>query len=92
MFQDNVGREWEFAFIYYNNRLFGGTRNEYRLTRMTRYIREQGLLPGDEVLLTRDENLSYSIAARRQNQSAAKRDADGKVVLQLGRGWRIIEL
>jgi hypothetical protein len=27
---DDAGREWTFAFIYYNNRRFGGTRNEYQ--------------------------------------------------------------
>ena len=41
-FEDDVGALWEFAFIYYNNGLFGGTRNEYRLTRMTRFMREAG--------------------------------------------------
>jgi hypothetical protein len=92
IFQDGAGQKWEFAFIYYNNRLFGGTRNEYRLTRMTRYIREHGLIPGDEVLLGRDEHERYSITARRQKQSTARRDAEGKVVLQMGGGWRIIEL
>ena len=42
-FEDAAGTPWEFAFIYYNNRRFGGTRNEYRLTRMTRYIRQATL-------------------------------------------------
>ncbi len=36
-FLDDAGTFWEFAFIYYNNALFDGTRNEYRLTRMTKY-------------------------------------------------------
>lgn len=30
---------WSFNFIHYNNKLFGGTRFEYRLTRMTEYLR-----------------------------------------------------
>lgn len=92
LFRDESGTNWEFAFIYYNNRLFGGTRNEYRLTRMTRYIREQALVPGDEVLLSRDGRGDYSIASKRQKKSTATRDTDGRVVLQLGGGWRIIEL
>jgi len=91
IFLDQADQKWEFAFIYYNNRQFGGTRNEYRLTRMTRYIREQGLIPGDEVLLACDENKRYSISSRRQKQSKARRDAEGNVVLQLGGGWRIVE-
>ena len=35
---DGITR-WDFNFIYYNNRFFGGTRNEYRLTCMTKYFR-----------------------------------------------------
>ena len=31
-FRDDWQDRWTFAFIYYNNRFFGGTRNEYRLT------------------------------------------------------------
>jgi superfamily II DNA or RNA helicase len=44
---DDTGREWTFAFIYYNNRRFGGTRNEFRLTGMTAFFREFNLKPGD---------------------------------------------
>src|SRR5437762_12218344 len=43
VFYDVEDSRWEFSFIYYNNALFGGTRNEYRLTRMTAYLRNSGL-------------------------------------------------
>lgn len=92
IFLDNSGKEWEFAFIYYNNRLFGGTRNEYRLTRMTKFIRQAGLVPGDEVLLTRSAAGRYSISTRRQKQASARKDSEGKLVLQLGSGWRVVEI
>ena len=91
IFLDNTGQEWEFAFIYYNNRLFGGTRNEYRLTRMTRFIREAGLVPGDEIQLTRSEDGDYSISIRRQKQSSAQKDSEGRTVLRLGTGWHIVQ-
>src|SRR5690606_27605583 len=55
-FKDGSGNVWEFAFIYYNNRLFGGTRNEYRLTRMTKYIISNDLKPGDEIVLVNLHN------------------------------------
>lgn len=38
-FIDEANQRWKFNFIYYNNKFFGGTRNEYRLTGMTEYIR-----------------------------------------------------
>lgn len=51
-FVDESDQRWEFCFIYYNNARFGGTRNEYRLTRMTRFIRSHNLKVGDELHLT----------------------------------------
>ena len=89
-FEDQAGSRWEFAFIHYNNKLFGGTRNEYRLTRMTRYIREAGLSVGDEIVLQRDRNGGYTISYRRAIEPEEVRIEDGESVLKLGSGWKII--
>ena len=51
---DDSGRVWSFAFIYYNSRFFGGTRNEYRLTRMTAFLRDFNLKAGDKIMLRRE--------------------------------------
>jgi hypothetical protein len=85
-FTDDAGTRWEFAFIYYNNRLFGGTRNEYRLTRMTKFIREAGLGPGDEIILS-NTHAGYRISYRR-----AKPRSSGGGVLKLGTGWRVVPI
>lgn len=87
-FTDETDGKWEFAFIYYNNRFFGGTRNEYRLTRMTKYIRQSGLVPGDEILLTRSKNGDYSVSFRRKAGSGTQ---SGKG-LTLAAGWREIDI
>ena len=87
MFLDDGGTFWEFAFIYYNNKFFDGTRNEYRLTRMTRYIREAGLVVGDEVILSRESD-RYRVSHRRKQQ--VERTAGG--VLRLGTAWRVVQL
>lgn len=91
-FEDDEGRYWEFAFIYYNNKLFGGTRNEYRLTRMTKYIREAGLKTGDEVILKRLVDGSHAISYQRVGGAAVAEEAGGGTVLQLGSGWKVIDL
>ena len=91
-FEDSSGKIWDFAFIFYNNSKFGGTRNEYRLTRMTKYIRESGLTTGDEVKLHRTFADVYSISYRRTNEQENKRDETGRSVLTLGSGWHIIEI
>lgn len=86
VFRDEAGERWEFAFIYYNGKFFGGTRNEYRLTRMTNYIRSRRLRPGDRIVLDRDQAYRYSISFVRRN--APVRGSDG--VLRLGTNWVII--
>lgn len=85
-FLDDGGTFWEFAFIYYNNALFDGTRNEYRLTRMTKFIRQAGLIAGDELILTRDGD-RYFVSYRKQR----KLELSGSV-LKLGSGWRIVPI
>lgn len=85
-FVDREGARWGFSFIYYNNKFFGGTRNEYRLTRMTRYIRESGLVPGDTIFLSKDENGALSVDYER-----AKKVRDGGV-LKLSGTWIVIKI
>jgi len=44
-----TGTSWEFNFIYYNNK----TRNEYRLTKMTRYINSKNISAGDFIFMSK---------------------------------------
>jgi len=80
---DETGREWTFSFIYYNNRFFGGTRNEYRLTGMTAFFREFNLKVGDTIILTRESPKLIKISLRRLNE--------GRSVLKLSSSWKVIE-
>lgn len=91
-FRDQAGVPWDFAFIYYNKKFFGGTRNEYRLTRMTRYIREAGLASGDEVQLHRDIKDDYFVSYRRANQPDPVQSGADKTVIRLGKGWKVIDI
>jgi hypothetical protein len=65
------GTTWTFQFIYYNNRQNGGTRNEYRLTHMTKFLRQSLAVPGDELLLTREADGSVTIGIRPASHSRA---------------------
>ena len=46
---DKNNEYWQFNYIYYNNKLFGGTRNEYRMTRMTSFFKKHNLKHGDRI-------------------------------------------
>lgn len=61
IFVDERGVRHEFNFIYYNNSLHDprGTRNEYRLTGMTKYLRNAGARSGDELELSKDLDGSH---------------------------------
>lgn len=80
---DGLNHKWAFTFIYYNNRYFGGTRNEYRLTGMTKYFHENKLKVGDVIILSRESWEDVSITYCRSQRKGA--------VLKLGTAWRIIE-
>lgn len=86
-FRDDTGQQWEFAFIYYNGKLFGGTRNEYRLTKMTPFIRQMGLKAGDELIFEHREKEGYLI---RYTRARGTRIQDG--VIKLGGGWKVVRL
>jgi hypothetical protein len=87
-FVDDSGQRWKFSFIYYNNRFFGGTRNEFRLTGMTRWLRQTDVCEGDEVEFRREGLDAYSISYRRATYRLERREN----VLQLGSGWKIISI
>jgi hypothetical protein len=49
--RDN-GKAIKLRFVYYNSRFHGGTRNEYRLTGLTRLLRELGASVGDQLVMS----------------------------------------
>jgi hypothetical protein len=88
--RDAAGEEWTFNFIYYNNALFGGTRNEYRLTCMTKFIRRYALKAGDSVIFKSTTSRFYGIEYRRKDEPV-KKLADGTKVLRLSGNWVVID-
>ena len=80
------GARREFNFIYYNGKLFGGTRNEYRLTCMTGFLRESGATIGDEIVISKDEDSGYLIEIVRSSGRSSAPDQD---VIVLSGGWKI---
>ena len=84
-FLDDWNESWTFAFIYYNNRFWGGTRNEYRLTRMTRYLRQLGAKSGDSLTLSRSPDV-YRISSREVSRGGSESGP-----LKLGTEWKVIK-
>ena len=58
MCRDEYDEVWKFRYVYYNNKLHSpsGTRNEYRLTHMTKFLKRNSSLAGDSFVMTKNEN------------------------------------
>lgn len=86
-FHDHIGEQWAFSFIYYNNKFFGGTRNEYRLTGMTKYMNAHNLKSGDMLTLSRDQDGFYSVKYRR---NGVHQPHSGP--LKLSNSWKVVKI
>jgi hypothetical protein len=84
---ENGVTTWDLVFIYYNSRLFGGTRNEYRLTWMTRYFKAHDAQLGDEIRLSKDKYGGLHIQCR----STAVQEKSNDVI-KLSGGWKVISM
>lgn len=89
VFERTSRERWVFNFIYYNNKFFGGTRNEFRLTCMTQYLRSVDARTGDTLVFSRDEDASFVIECSRANRQIANDDSPNKLVLS--GGWTVIK-
>jgi len=83
---DNTGEEWCFRFVYYNGKLFtgGGTRNEFRLTRTTAFLRSRNAGEGDALEISKDGSEVYKIKVIKE-ESSEDHFLKRKVKL---RGWQ----
>ena len=88
--RDFAGEEWTFNYIYYNNAYFGGTRNEHRLTCMTKFLRRHDLKTGDTVIFKRLSAHLYEVGYRRKDDPV-RNLPDGTKVLRLTGNWVVVD-
>jgi len=88
IFEDISGEQWKFNFIYYNGKLFGGTRNEYRLTGMTKFIKSNNLRAGDKITFHRLPDDTLLVKYQRMNES--KGNAGN--ILKLSNNWKVVNI
>lgn len=98
VFVDDWGQRWSFNFIYYNNKFhsLNGTRNEYRLTGLTRFFRENGLRAGDEIMLIHSSDgqdyIKFEKAGLGESSSVMCDDGIVRTKLTINENWRVIDL
>ncbi len=78
-------------FIYYNNRFHipRGTRNEYRITWLTKFLRNANAREGDAFEISRTDGQDrYRIRVIPVSKPESVEDDDGPVRIRLTTGWR----
>ena len=86
---DDTGVTWRFRYIYYNNKFHdeGGTRDEYRITHMTKFFRAVGAVEGDVMIVSGPtESDNYTISVRKADQDHESQS--GRPVRVRLTGWR----
>lgn len=84
------GSPLRLRFVYYNNRLHtsGGTRNEYRITYLTKFLRDAGANEGDLFQIAKEEGASiYRICVINAVSEEPQAD-DEPTRIKLTTGWR----
>lgn len=85
------GSPLRLRFVYYNNRLHtpGGTRNEYRITYLTKFLRDAGAQGQDLFEIAKeDESSFYHIRVIRRGGKPAVDEDNGPIRIKLTTGWR----
>lgn len=82
------GSEFNCRYIHYNNKLFtdSGTRDEYRITRMTQLLRMLGPGVGDHMEFERVRDGEYLVSLIRADAKPVK----GAIEIDLRNGWMSI--
>jgi hypothetical protein len=86
------GHLHRFRFVYYNNKRHDakGTRNEYRITYMTKWFRDMGAREGDIFEIAREAgSLEYIVSVIKDgNQGGAQDNAEMELPTRIQlRGW-----
>lgn len=91
LFIDEEGVANDFNFIYYNNKFHSpqGTRNEYRLTGMTAYLRRYNAQSGAELELSRLDGEDYYRVSLIKEKTREGEQAGASSRIKLS-GWRSV--
>ncbi len=88
---DSDGKEWKMRYVYYNGKTFTppkSTRNEYRITHMTKFFSKWGAKTGDAVIFTKtSKENAFQISIKKGNKghvNESKTEHNKPIVLK---GW-----
>jgi hypothetical protein len=79
-------------FVYYNNRFHPplGTRNEYRITGLTKFLREGNARQGDTFEISRNDGLGHYQIRLILTEHKETFEDDSPIRIRLTTGWRSV--
>lgn len=83
------GEQLKVRYVYYNNKLRGGTRDEYRLVRISSFLAKYKASPGDVLLIARATDGSFLFAIERLLDPKSDLGSVDYVDTKLDDGWTI---
>ncbi len=92
---DDDGEIWQLRYIYYNGKSLTpkrSTRNEYRITHMTKFFSKWNARSGDSVVFTStiEENTFKISIKRAEEPSKVIENDDGAPPTVVLKGWRAV--
>lgn len=79
-----TGKNFRMNFIYYNGKLHGSsTRNEFRLTGISTFLKDFAAQEGDRLVITKVGDLRYSLKV----EPSSAPYTEGEIVVTLSKDW-----
>lgn len=79
-----TGKNFRLNFIYYNGKLHGSsTRNEFRLTGISTFLKDFAAQEGDRLVITKAGDLRYSLKVEPSSAPNEERE----IVVTLSKDW-----
>lgn len=89
-FLDENNKEWTFQYIYYNDKYHGKpvgkSHDEFRLTRVKDFIKDNSIVSGDSIWFAIDENNQRRIGFDKNSNS------ESSDVIYANKGWKILKI
>lgn len=79
-----TGKNFRMNFIYYNGKLHGtSTRNEFRLTGISTFLKDFAAQEGDRLVITKAGDLRYRLKV----EPSSALYTEGEIVVTLSKDW-----
>jgi predicted HNH restriction endonuclease len=83
------GERLEVRYVYYNNKIRGGTRNEYRLSRISSFLTRNKAIEGDVLVISKADDGSFLFAIERLLDPSSGLGSIDYISTNLDDGWTI---